>query len=708
MRLKAGEIKRKNIPFVLDVKEFKELVRRVANDSYADFITTVQIPSSSGMDEYEISDTADGLLIRATSGVAAASAFNFYLKEYCGYCVGALFKTGVLPHTPPHINTTIQKKSLFHYRYLYNYCTFGYTYAFHDWEAWEPVLDWALLSGYNLILNPIAQETVWYELLQKIGYSKEDAKRFLVGPAFMPWLLMMNMSDYSGYYPDWWFDEQKKLAGKFNQRLQAFGAGILLPGYCGMVPDNFTNYYPSSNVIEQGLWCGMKRPAYLLPDDTMFHEIASLFYHIQGSIPGASKVHYYSADPFHEGGKSEGINLTEYAQGVFACMNQFDPQAVWAFQGWQHNPKREILNALDKSRTLVMNLSAETNFNAGDNFVGCPWLYCTVNNFGGQHILRGNIIKSLQKPFDGLDDNYTMVGIGLMPESVETDEVFFDIISEISFCETKPDIELYLTKFIKQRYGFCNCELLQAWKILANKVYHGDTQEGGDESPFCCRPSLTVNRVSQWGGASTIKDPSILLSVINLLLTQYDIGKSSVAYCYDLIDFTRQLLANDSWNLVYGLQQAFSEQNIPIFQKYSYEFLERFDLMEKLLSTHTHFLIGHWFERAKNLGRTDLEKRWFEWNARTQITVWAPKIGDILHDYAAKEYSGMICDFYKPRWEAFISMLEMALLTGESITEYERYDQEVLFTYERKVYPTIPTGDTKEAVSEVLRHISYM
>ena len=49
MRLKAGEIKKKNIPFVLDVKEFKELVRRVANDSYADFITAVQIPSSNGM-----------------------------------------------------------------------------------------------------------------------------------------------------------------------------------------------------------------------------------------------------------------------------------------------------------------------------------------------------------------------------------------------------------------------------------------------------------------------------------------------------------------------------------------------------------------------------------------------------------------------------------------------------------------------------------
>ena len=699
---RAGKVKQENIPFVLDADEFRALVKRVANETYANDIRVQQIPSSDGMDAYEISDSEGGVLIKATSGVAAASAFNHYLKYYCGYTVGALFRIGNLPEIPPAIGTVVRKKSPFHYRYLYNYCTFGYTYAFYDWKDWESVLDWALLSGYNLILNPIAQESVWFELLQRIGYSSENAKKFLVGPAFMPWLLMMNMSDYSGDYPDWWFEERKELAGKFNRRLQAFGAGILLPGYCGMVPDDFGTYFPGSKIVEQGLWCGLKRPAYLLPEDSEFEHIASMFYEIQGSIPGAEKVHYYSVDPFHEGGISDGIDMVSYTRSVFACMERYDPQAVWAFQGWQNNPRREMLNTLDRSRTLVMNLVAETNFNAGDEFGGSPWIYCTVNNFGGQHLLRGNIVKSLQNPYEGLGGNHTMVGIGIMPEAVETDEVFYDIVAEIAFCEEKPDVEDYLAAFVKRRYGICNEELLKAWRILTENIYRGDQQDCGGESPFCARPSLDVNRVSEWGGASAVKDQGTLTSVIELLLTEYDTCCGSAAYRYDLVDFTRQLLANDSWRLVYGLQKAYCEKDRKVFLKLSGEFLSRFDLMEELLGTHEHFLLGRWLESAKRLGRDELEKRWLEWNARAQITVWAPKAGDILHDYAAKEWSGMIRDFYKPRWEAFISVLEVSLHSGKAIESYEQYDQEILFTYGRKAYPTEPEGDTREAVRKVL------
>lgn len=703
--VKAGTIKRENIPFQLDVHEFKALVARVTNTRYAESIQVVQLSSMDGMDEYEISDGSEGLLIQATSGVAAASALNHYLKYYCNYTVGALFRTGELPAVPPKVGTVVHKKTPFHYRYLYNYCTFGYTYAFYDWEKWEQVLDWALLSGYNLLLNPIAQESVWFELLQEIGYTKENAKKFLVGPAFMPWLLMMNMSKYNGEYPDWWFENQKELAGKFNQRLQAFGANVLLPGYCGMVPDDFGTYFPDSHLIDQGLWCGLKRPAYLLPDDPMFAKIASLFYTIQGKIAGAKNAHYYSTDPFHEGGISDGIDLGAYAKAVFACMEQYDEKAVWAFQGWQINPRREMLDALDKSRTLIMNLIAETNFNAGDEFGGCPWIYCTVNNFGGQHLLRGHVQKSLQRPYDGLNGNHAMVGVGIMPESVETDEVFYDIISEIIYREEKLNAEEYLASFVKRRYGKYSDNLYKAWKILSEQVYLGDLQEGGNESAFCSRPSLIVDRVSKWGGTVSVQNPQILIEVVRRMLTEYEDCKSSTAYRYDLVDFTRQLMANDSWRLVYGMQKAYDQKEKEEFLKLSSRFLGRFDLMEELLKTHEHFLLSRWLEPAKKLGRNELEKRWFEWNARTQITVWAPKTGEVLHDYAAKEWAGMVRDFYKPRWEAFVSMMELSLFTEEPITDYERYDQEVLFSFGRKSYETKPTGDTKIVVTSVLKEV---
>lgn len=698
----AGAVKQKNIPFTLDKNEFYAFVERVANRTYAERVMVEQMPSENGMDGYELSDCDGKVLIKATSGVAAAVAFNKYLRSCCSYNIGILSVTGELPETPPVVGAVIKKYTRFHYRYLFNYCTFGYSYAFHDWAGFEKVLDWALLSGYNLVLNPIGQETVWFKVLKEIGYTAEEARSFLVGPAFMPWFLMMNMSGHYGCYSDHWFEERTELAGKFNKRLEAFGASAMMPGYAGMVPDDFGKRFPESRPIDQGTWCYLKRPEYILHDDAMFNKMAELFYRFEGEIAGTEGVHYYSVDPFHEGGIIDGVDLAAYAKGVYSAMRAHDPQAVWCLQGWQDRPEREMLNALDKSHLLVMNLLSGKNFNGGDNFAESPWVLCTVNNFGGQHILVGDMHLPLQKPFEGLNDESTMVGIGLMPEAVVTNEIFFDIASEVAFSEEKPDVEEYISDFVLRRYGSRDEKLINAWRLLGDKVFLEDTIEISSESPFCCRPSLEVDKVSHWAAHAEVRDNSVLVQVIEALLSRYEECKNNEAYIYDLVDITRQLFANESWRLVYGIQDAYKANDIDAFSERAQRFLKRFDMLEKLVSTHKNFLLGPWLERAKSLGKSEPERRWLEWNARTLITVWAPKIGDVLHDYSAREYSGLISDFYKKRWEVFISMAEISLLNGTPIPEYEAYDQEVTFSYERKCYPTESNGEAYGIVKEIL------
>ena len=73
-----------------------------------------------------------------------------------------------------------------------------------------------------------------------------------------------------------------------------------------------------------------------------------------------------------------------------------------------------------------------------------------------------------------------------------------------------------------------------------------------------------------------------------------------------------------------------------------------------------------------------------------------------LHDYAAREWQGLLEDFYRPRWEAFLSRLEISLLTGTPLPEIHHYDEELPFTYAKKQYPTEPFGDLRAAVSKAL------
>ena len=69
---------------------------------------------------------------------------------------------------------------------------------------------------------------------------------------------------------------------------------------------------------------------------------------------------------------------------------------------------------------------------------------------------------------------------------------------------------------------------------------------------------------------------------------------------------------------------------------------------------------------SKALATSDAESRLYEFNARNQITLWGPDGGSIfldivsfcnfsllgqILDYAGKQWSGMVSDYYIPRCE---------------------------------------------------------
>ena len=114
--------------------------------------------------------------------------------------------------------------------------------------------------------------------------------------------------------------------------------------------------------------------------------------------------------------------------------------------------------------------------------------------------------------------------------------------------------------------------------------------------------------------------------------------------------------------------------------------------------------LGRIITRAKSLGRNELEKRWLEFYARVQITTWSDDRTDWFHEYAAKEWQGMLSDFYRPRWEAFVSMLELSLYNGKPLPSYRFYDREIMFAYGRKSYPTRPSEDLKKTTEDFLAH----
>jgi alpha-N-acetylglucosaminidase len=76
--------------------------------------------------------------------------------------------------------------------------------------------------------------------------------------------------------------------------------------------------------------------------------------------------------------------------------------------------------------------------------------------------------------------------------------------------------------------------------------------------------------------------------------------------------------------------------------------------------------LGPWLADARNCGRTLAEKAIYERNARDLITLWGDK-NSPLHEYSCRQWSGLLNDFYKTRWEKFFRQVQASLKDGKPV-----------------------------------------
>lgn len=85
--------------------------------------------------------------------------------------------------------------------------------------------------------------------------------------------------------------------------------------------------------------------------------------------------------------------------------------------------------------------------------------------------------------------------------------------------------------------------------------------------------------------------------------------------------------------------------------------------LDNLLLSRSEFCLSKWIGDSHKLAQNDAEKKYFDFNARALITQWGDVKGEnILYDYSWREWSGLIKEYYAPRWKLFydeaISLLE--------------------------------------------------
>lgn len=690
------------------------LLERIDPGASKKFILQVKKGQS---DFFELDQKGDKVVIRGNNYVNIATGLNWYLKYYAGIHLSWNGMTAKLPESLPKVSTPVRKETNLSLRYDFNYCTYSYTMAFWDWKRWEKEIDWMALHGINLPLAVVGQECVWKNMLEKLGYTKEEINKFIAGPAFLAWWAMNNLEGWGGPNPDSWYTQQEALQKKILKRMREYGIEPVFPGYSGMVPHD-ANKKLGLNVTEPALWNGFTRPAFLLPTDSRFNEIASLYYKELEKLFG--KANYYSMDPFHELEDAGSVDFDAAGKAVLKAMKDVNPKATWVIQGWTENPRPEMIKNLNNGDILILDLFSECRpmwgipsiWKREKGYEQHDWLFCMIENFGGNVGLHGRMDQLLNNFY--LTKNNPLAahlkGIGLTMEGSENNPVMFELMCELPWRPEKFTKEEWLKDYLFARYGVRDEKITQAWSILADGIYNcpfGNNQQGPHESIFCGRPGLNNFQASSWSKMQNYYDPTSTEAAARLMLEVADKYKGNNNFEYDLVDIVRQSLS-DRGRIVYNQTIAdFKSFDKKSFAAHSQEFLNILLAQDRLLGTRSEFRVGRWIEQARNLGTTPEEKDLYEWNARVQITTWGNRVcanDGGLRDYAHKEWNGLLKDFYYKRWATYWQTLQ-DVLDGKPMVELDYYAMEEPWTLAHNPYASQPEGDCVSVAKEVFNEV---
>lgn len=688
------------------------LVERILPRQANQFIVQT-IPSDKNRDVFEIESRDGKIILSGNNPVSIASALNRYLKDFCHCDISWNCGDHLnLPEKLPAVPEKIRAVSPCQFRYAYNFCTYGYTSVWWDWPKWERELDFLALNGINLALTIEGHEAVWINTFTNFNYSDAEMRGWVVDPAHLPWMEMDNMENYGGPLSAQLVARRLALGQKIISRMRELGIQPVLPGYYGMVPPDFRRKFPGANVHLQGNWARLKRPDILDPTDPMFAKVAASFYSSQSKLFGAAR--FFDADPFHEGGTTANIDVPAAGRSIQNAMGD----ATWVLQSWQKNPHQEMVDALNKDKTLVLDLYCEDheNWRLRNNFNGAPWLWCTINCFGGNMRTGGRLAWMAEGPARAMIDpnRGRMEGIGVLMESTGVNPALWEMLLEDAWRTKALVLPSWLDDYAQRRYGAKISAAEQAWKILAETVYNSPppSNEHTIKPAVCARPTLNQPKlpatmeqpIQNRPVTRPYYDSARLVEAWRLLLASAPQAKSSDGFQFDLCDVGRQALADLSTRYNEQIIAAYQAHNANALHMTGDKMLGLIRDMDELAGTRREWLLGIWLADARTWGVNAAEQDLCERNARELLTTWTRY--DNITDYANRQWNGLLGDFYFHRWQIWLAALERSLDKNlpfdETTTRQKIRDWEISWTQQTNGHFAIAPRGNAVRISQKL------
>lgn len=527
--------------------------------------------------------------------------------------------------------------------FAYNYCTLCYTFAYRGENFWRAEIDRLALYGFNRALVIAGLPKVWQLTLRELGMSEADIQAFIPDLAATAWWAMGNLEGTGGPVPEDVIERDAELGRFLVKEMRALGIEPVLQGFTGLLPNAMgrePEKYGLKGVrfFEQGLWGGLLRPIVMDPTDPAFARLAEVWYRNLFKVYGTDYSAAFAGDLFHEGGNSEGVDVTTAFKNVQAAQQQASRGAVWYVQAWGKNPTDAMVAGLDPKLTVVEKLVYDMSKGDRDErkWGELPVLWCELLNFGGNHGLYGGLDVAEKVP-----DGY---GWGLLSEGLETNPWFYE---EFTRHVTGGRGES-AADYARRRWGTDDARLVEALGLLRRSVFNvPQQQEGTLECVYCAFPAWEIGSASTWGPKTGFyydrADVRKARDLFEAVAKEKPELMQVETFVYDLTDVRRQVVSDRARELLPLVRTDAAARA---------EFLAGLVEMDRILSASPYFRLDHYLKLAAELDPAHGPEA-----VKRMYTTWVEPSGvkRTLDDYAHRQLAGLM-DYYYGRWTQFFAV----------------------------------------------------
>jgi len=402
-----------------------------------------------------------------------------------------------------------------------------------------------------------------------------------------------------------------------------------------------------------------------------------------------------------DAGDNQELRL-DFVRTVSGALKEADPEGLWLPNSWSFdlaaddpgNPWeanwtigniREYLDTISVPFAVFDVWSEEAEkYVQTDYFFGHRWGFGVLHSFGAGSYLHGDVPGLIDRVHHLLNDTeaekcefYTTHS-----EIIDNNDFYYELSAQLGWNPAAVTVERHVRNFCRKRYGEAGQALEAVWWLLVDTVYgpESGTVKIIMDPAYWFR--LDLELIPGWPEDEERtaylrrRRPAFierLREALEIFIQQTPLLEASQMARRDLVDITRQWIAERASQCIFGMRDAFLERDSIAFEKAAEPVLGLLDDQTRLLASFPEYRLDRKIEKSRDMYGGDAAASRIK-----HMHVWCtPDVGSHsvpLRDYYRMDLDGLVADYYRPRVAKYMEVLREKLASGETTLTEEELD----------------------------------